>query len=219
MKRFQVSILSVAMTCFSIPVIGYAQQGHSHEGHNHAEHGDHDHSGEVLGFQLKDWKESHFEDAAKAEQHLQTLKKLGCEAEKSGHAGHIDIRYRAKEWKTMTAANHDLAHQWEGWLKEAGFDVFHGHQDASFSKGPESVEFRLVEWKTLHGEGNEKEQAAVIDILKKLGTEVKIDKHDGHSDIKYRAPIWIDIHVADHATSEKWTNWLRANGFETQHEH
>ncbi|WP_459555847.1 hypothetical protein [Lacunimicrobium album] len=217
MIRFQASFLSAILTCLTIPVVVQAQ-GHSHDDHNHSEHGDHNHSGETLGFQLADWKEAHFDDPAKAEQHFQTLKKLGCEVEKGGHAGHIDVRYRVKEWKTLNVASHDLAHQWEGWLKGAGFDVFHGHKDAAFSQGPEAVEFRLVTWKTIHSNGGN-EQAQIVDTLKKVGCEVKVDQHDGHTDIKYRSPVWTDIHLADHPTAEKWMGWLKANGFETQHEH
>ncbi len=218
MKPFPISILSLALACFVSPALAQAQHDHSHEGHQHAEHGDHNHDGETLGFQLTDWKDAHFEDAKKAEQHFQTLKKLGCEVEKDGHAGHVDVRYRAKEWKTLNLANHELAHQWESWLQGAGFDVSHGHTDPAFAKGPEAVEFRLVGWKQIHGQGGQEEKT-LIDTLKKVGCDVRVEQHAGHSDISYRAPIWRDIHLADHKTADQWMNWLKANGFETQHEH
>ncbi len=103
-------------------------QQHDHAGHDHASHGNHDHSGETIAFRLKETKELHFEDAAKAQQHVQTLKRLGCEVRQSGHAGHIDVIYRCTEWKTTEFTTHELAEQWDEWLKSSGFDVSHPHK-------------------------------------------------------------------------------------------
>jgi hypothetical protein len=217
MKAF-LGMLFVSLSMTSGQLMAQKTHDHSRAGHDHADHGDHDHGGEVIGYQLKDWKESHFDDAKKAEQHFQAVQKLGCEVKKDKHDGHIDVRYRCPEWKQMNVNNHQLADQWQGWLMAAGFDVSHGHTDPAFTSGPEVIEFRLVEWKNIHGNGSPQE-AALIATLKKMGCDVKQDQHNGHSDISYRSPVWRDLHFADHKAVEQWESWLKSNGFETKHEH
>ena len=92
-------------------------EGHSHEGHSHDGH---DHGKETIAFQLPQWKTMHFEDATKAKQHAEMVKKLGCEVKQGQHSGHIDLTYRCVEWSSMTVETHALAEQWIGWLKGSG---------------------------------------------------------------------------------------------------
>jgi hypothetical protein len=225
MRSYQYRCVPTATAIMAIAVWGInsgnAQDGHdhSHDGHNHTKASpvSHEHSKETLAFRLADWKQLHFDDSTKAQQHVETVTKLGCEVKQGNHAGHIDVGYRCAEWKSIELENHDLAQQWQGWLEAAGFDVSHGHLDNGFSEGPEVVKFRLTEWKSLHGEGTPGEQT-FIDTLKKVGCDVRVAEHKGHSDIRFRAPMWRDIHVADHAAANQWTEWFKANGFETSHE-
>ncbi len=74
------------------------------------------------------------------------------------------------------------------WLKGSGFDVSHGHTDPSLTQGNEVVEFRLMNWKAVHGKGGDQDKQ-LIDTLKKIGCEVVVSEHSGHSDIKFRAPV------------------------------
>ncbi len=193
-----------------------AQAGH--EGHDHEGH-DHDHGKETIAFQLPQWKTMHFDDAAKAKQHEAMVRKLGCEVKQGQHAGHIDLTYRCVEWKSMSVETHQLADQWSGWLKGSGFDVSHAHPDPAYAEGKEAVEFRLVSWKMVHGK-NKAEDKKLVDQLSSLGCEVVASEHAGHSDIKFRAPIWRDVHVVDHKTAEELGAWLKKNGFEVApHKH
>jgi len=171
-----------------------------------------------LAFHLPQWKSMHFEDAKKAAQHAATVKKLGCEVKQESHDGHTDVSYRAPVWKEMQVKDHKMAQQWAGWLSKSGFDVSHSHADASYAKGPEEVEFRMVSWKRMHGDGSANQQQ-LITTLKKLGVEVRIDKHGDHSDVAFRAPTWRDVHVADHDAADQLMGWLKQNGFETRHQH
>lgn len=221
MKMFK--SFGVALICTSLATVGgqaFAQADtHAHDDdHAGHAHGDHEHSGETLAFQLPQWKAMHFDDAAKATQHMETVKKLGCEVKQGNHAGHIDVSYRCPEWKTMAVKDHAMADQWSGWLKASGFDVSHSHSDPAFAEGPEAVEFRMVKWKQIHGNGSPQE-AQMLDQLKKVGAEVVVENHGNHSDIKFRAPTWRDVHFADHGTADQWMGWLKQNGFETRHEH
>ena len=82
---------------------------------------------ESVEFRLADWKTIHFDDSKKGTAHYDAVKKLGCEVKKEDHGGHLDVSYRCKDWKKMTVASHDAAHEWERWLKAAGFETKHKH--------------------------------------------------------------------------------------------
>ncbi len=82
---------------------------------------------EVVEYRLTDWKTMHFHDVNKGRQHIEAVKKLGCEVKQSNHGDHLDVSYRCKDWKKMTVASHDLAHKWEDWLKASGFETKHAH--------------------------------------------------------------------------------------------
>lgn len=203
------------------PQTGRVQQAGTNASRSQTEHShdDHVHGKETIAFQLAQWKTMHFEDAAKAKQHGDMVKKLGCEIKQGQHAGHIDVSYRCAEWRTLVVDTHELADQWTGWLKGSGFDVSHTHPDASYAEGNEVVEFRLVNWKSIHGSGGADEKE-LISRLKKLGCEVVVSPHAGHSDIKYRAPTWRDAHLTQHAAADDLGKWLKKYGFEVApHKH
>ena len=173
-----------------------------------------------MAFRLADWHEQHFEDAQKAAQHFQAIQKLGCEVKQTSHAGHVDIVYRCVDWKEMKVANHKLADQWSGWLKGSGFDIHHAHIDEAFQHGEETVQLRLIDWKTTHLTGEEiKEAKSFTASLENIGCAVKSHAHGDHADVTYRCPTWTTVHVADHAAAEQWQAWLKGHGFETKHAH
>lgn len=193
-----------------------ADDGHNHAGHNHARH---DHP-EVVAFRIAEWKEMHFDDAKRAQQHFEAVKGLGCEAKIDSHGSHTDVVYRCRDWKQMTVKNHEQSRQWERWLKASGFDVWHGHVDEQLAHGKEAVDFRLVKWKKLHFEsGQAAEQKQITTTLKLLGCQVKEDRHGKHTDVVFRVPVWSTIRVPDHAAADQWVRWLKDTGFETKHSH
>lgn len=91
--------------------------------------GSHAHAKQVwiVEFRLPQWRTMHFPTTEKAEQHLRTVKKLGCEATKHDHNGHVDVRYRCVKWKQMKLATDQEAHQWVHWLQRIGFQTVHEH--------------------------------------------------------------------------------------------
>ena len=208
--------------------LGVAQQvghkGHDHaagghEGHDHAghEHGSHSHGGETLAFFLPEWKSMHFDDAQQAAQHAAAVEKLGGEVKQDRHEGHSDVTYRVAKWREMKVKDHEMAQQWSKWLTNAGFDVSHSHVDPAYTKGPEVIEFRMLNWKRIHGNGSASEQQ-FVSALKKVGVEVRVDEHDGHTDIAYRAPTWRDVHAGDHSAADQLMGWLKQSGFDVHHE-
>ncbi|MCA9114925.1 MAG: hypothetical protein KDA79_07540 [Planctomycetaceae bacterium] len=203
----------------ALPAAAPAAPGHDHDHAGHSHEAGHDHP-EILAFRLTAAKEQHFDDAARAEQHLQLLQRIGARASLDRHAGHIDVIYSCPEWRQLTVKTHDGAVRWAAWLEAAGFDVWHGHIDERLLHGPEAVEFRQAEWKTLHFDGRRAaDRERIVTGLKQLGCEVREDRHGDHADVTFRCPIWSTIRVEDHATAERWLTWLEGAGFETRHTH
>ncbi len=198
----------------------YGQQAHNHshdhgEAHDHSH--DHSHSTETLAYRLMDWKEMPFSNSQVAQQHLDAVQSLGCEARMENNAGTVVVSYQCPEWKSMEIASHVLAEQWMAWLMASGFDCSHGHVDAAMLNGPEVVEFRLTEWQTLHA-GLDEVQPFVAS-LSKVGCEVQQTDHGDHVDIRFRSPVWRDIHLVDHQTAEGWIAFFESQQFEVIHEH
>ena len=199
------------------------------------------HAAEAIAYRLPKWNTMHFEDSVKAKQHLETVKKLGCEAKQDSHSGHIDVAYRASNWKSLEVANDKLAHQWEAWLKGAGFETLHGHDHGKHdhdghdhaghdhaghdhdghSHGPggaEVVAYRLPSWKTVHFK-KKAEMEEFVALMKGFGCEVRTESHSGHVDTTIRCPKWKNIELPNHKVAQSWQTWLAKNGFEVKHEH
>ncbi|QDV55382.1 hypothetical protein [Rosistilla oblonga] len=188
---------------------------------------------ESIAFCMPEWKEMHFDDGAKAQLHLAAVQKLGCEAKIDNHGSHIDVVYRSPKWKSLEVADDKLAHQWESWLKKAGFETLHGHaadhggddhaghegHDHSYTAGQiEEVNYRVSEWKTMHIETKE-QITELTAMLKGLGCELKISQHSGHADLSFRCQQWKHIEVGSHQVATTWEQWLVKMGFEVKHDH
>jgi len=195
---------------------------------------------ESIAYRLPEWKEMHFDDARKAEQHLAAVKKLGCETQLNSHNGHTDVVYRAVRWQSMEVANDKLAHQWQDWMNSSGFETLHGHSaDHGTGHDPhdghdhaghsheghnhdpgqaEEVSFVMQKWQTLHV--NDVSQAPEIAaILKGLGCEVRSENHDDHTDVFVRCQKWKHVELSSHRTAQIWEGWLKQQGFTVKHEH
>lgn len=193
---------------------------------------------ESIAYRLTATKEMHFDDARKAELHLATVRKLGCTARMDSHGGHTDVIYESSPWQSLEVANDELAHQWEDWLKKAGFETIHGHtadhdsgHDASDGHDHaghshaghghgdmEEVAYQLRQWKTIHIE-DERELTELVALLKGLGCEVRSEGHSDHTDLSIRCASWRHIEFDTHRAAASWEAWLKQNGFVTRHEH
>ena len=150
------------------------------------------------------------------------------------------MSYRSAKWQVMEVASDELAHQWEDWLKRAGFETVHGHaadhgaghsdhdghdhsghNHAGHNHGPgeaEEVSYALRDWKTIHSQ-NAAQMSEMVALMKGLGCEVRTEDHGGHTDVSIRCPQVKHIEVASHAAASGWQEWLQKNGFKTRHEH
>lgn len=186
----------------------------------------------TIAYRLVQPKTMHFEDAQKYAAHSEQVQKLGCEVSRGEHAGHGDVTYSCPKWKALTVANDELAHQWEDWLKGAGFETLHGHadeheghedahaQDHGHEHGEgehEEVTYQLANWITLNpqqpGEADE-----LIAIAKGLGCEVQESRQPAAINVSIRCATQRHIECPSHETAQFWQQWLTKTGFEAQHE-
>lgn len=200
---------------------------------------------ESIAYRLSESKQLHFDDASKAEQHLAAVKKLGCEASMNSRRGHTDVAYRSATWQVMEVANDKLAHQWEDWLKKAGFETIHGHSaghstehsaddghdhsghdhakhsHAGHNHAPgeaEQIAYQLPQWKTIHVK-DQQQVPELVALMKGLGCEVRSEMHGEHADLSIRCAAWKHIQFSSHQAAATWEEWLKSYGFATRHEH
>lgn len=140
---------------------------------------------ESIAYRLPETKEMHFDDARKAEQHLAAVRKLGCEARLDSHGGHTDVIYRSTRWHSMEVVTDELAHQWEDWMKKAGFETLHGHA-------------------AVHGDGHDDHAGHDHAGHDHAGHDHAGHSHAGHDhgpgeveEVSYRMDRWKNLHIED----------------------
>lgn len=173
-------------------------------------------SSKKVGFRLTDWKTIHSHSDADAQQQIATLTKLGCEVKAQQHDGHIDIRYRCVDWKTLKVATDQLVNQWTTWCEAKGMETVVVDPPATTQKP--TVRFRLIVKKTVHlHDADNADQ--VIGTLKMIGCQVSTNNHGNHIDATFSCPAWKTIELSSDAKAHTWQKWLDDSGFETQHTH
>jgi hypothetical protein len=78
------------------------------------------------------------------------------------------------------------------------------------------VVFHLPAEQTRHFE-NPNEAAEFSVLATALGCQIAQDGHGGHQDMVVRCPDKRWIEFADHATAHSWIEWLKSQGFATEH--
>ena len=177
-----------------------------------------EHGGEsTIAYRLVEDKTMHFDELQKASEHLEAVKKLGCEVAPAGHDGHNDVTYRCPKWKSLTVATDELAHQWEEWFQAAGFETLHGHNEAP-AQGAIAVHFMMPQSKHMHvnDPAQVKEFTA---IFTGLGCTVEQAQHSGHIDLTIKCPKWRNLVFDTHDEAHAVQKWLDQQGFKTQHNH
>ena len=89
---------------------------------------------------------------------------------------------------------------------------------AEAADSPQSIAFRLTEWKSLHFD-DEQEAKRQLQLLKKIGCESELKPHTDHTDLRFRASRWSKITLETHEAADEWEKWLKTFGFETLHGH
>jgi hypothetical protein len=88
----------------------------------------------------------------------------------------------------------------------------------TLAQAAEIVRYQLPLWKVKHLHDTTKADT-ISTTLKKLGCELKQEKHDGHIDLRYRCPEWRELKLDSHAEADKWEKWLKEFDFKTEHRH
>jgi hypothetical protein len=192
------------------------------------------HTESTIAYRLPENKTLHFDNLQKASEHLEAVKKLGCEVDPSTHEGHNDVTYRCPKWKSLTLATDEIAHQWEEWFEAAGFETLHGHTEDEHAEHEEvhagehahaegehgeeheEVEFRLADWQILPAQEGI-DSTELLAIVKALGCEVQAPQQP-NAQLSIRCTGWKHLELHSHEQAELWQKWLAKAGFETKHE-
>lgn len=178
----------------------------------------------IVGFRMQNWKANHIHDASVAATQADTLRKLGCEVKTAQHDGHNDVQFRTVYWKSLALDTPEQVKQWKTWLEATGFDVIYGRPASSQvgqtadGKPLEVVKYRLTEWRSQHIH-KPAEVGQLTTLYRSLACEIENLDHDGHTDLRYRCPQWMEIDLPSHQAAHKWQEFLNNAGFETTHEH
>jgi hypothetical protein len=184
-------------------------------------------SASTIAFRLGKWKSMHFDNAELAKQHLATVKQIGCEARQEKHGGHIDVTYRCAAWRPLVVGSEELAHQWESWLQDSGFETLHGHSaadepahlhDDHQHAHHEQVAYRLARKISKHFD-SEEEASQFATVMQALGCEVTKSDRDERHDVSFQCSDWMLARFSSHDAAHGWESWLKENGFETRHTH
>ena len=88
----------------------------------------------------------------------------------------------------------------------------------TLASGAEIVRYQCKDWKAKHIHDTKKSET-IAKTLKQLKCEVKKEQHNGHIDLKYRCPKWMELKLKTHEEAHKWEKWLKEFGFTTEHKH
>ena len=81
----------------------------------------------TVQFRLTEMQRAHLHD----ETHVQSLSTLyemiGCQVNTASHNGHTDLTVRCPDWITIGLPNCKMAHQWQAFLNQNGFETHHSH--------------------------------------------------------------------------------------------
>lgn len=169
-----------------------------------------------IGFRLTEWKTIHAQSVGQADQEVAALKKIGCEVTSNDHGGHVDIKYRCPQWKSMKVPTETLAKQWSSWCTAKGMETVEMNPPAN-TKYP-TVEYRLPVPQTVHLH-NSDQATQIITTLKLIGCQVSTNDHGNHLDTTFSCPQWSTIALPSEESAHSWQSWLDESGFETRHQH
>ncbi|QDT04449.1 hypothetical protein K227x_28400 [Rubripirellula lacrimiformis] len=167
---------------------------------------------EYLAFRLPLWKTSHFDDAAQAEKQIARLAKFGCETKQDQN----NVSYRCTNWCSIQGESPRQSQRWGQWLTTLGFEISHVEIDEAFTRGNEVIEFRMPDWKSIQSDRS-RQQQQFVDYLRRLGVEVEVQKHQHHSEIRYRAPTWRNLRFGNQDSADQTRAWLKQQGFEARY--
>jgi len=207
--KITIAVVAICSVCFASPLITQSIAQDIPATHASA-------PVKKLGFRLTQWKTIHTTSSGQAQEEVETLKKIGCEAVSENHGNHIDVRYQCPEWRSVKLASDQLVAQWAAWCEAKGMETVIIQPPAT-TKRP-TVQFRLTTPRTVHLH-NKVEGDQIINTLNLVGCSVSTNSHGDHMDATYSCSEWRTIELPSEDVAHSWQNWFRESGFETQHTH
>ena len=89
---------------------------------------------------------------------------------------------------------------------------------STFAMADEIVRYQLTQWKAKHIHDAKKAETS-MQTLEKIGSELNINQHNGHIDVKYRCVKWHEMKLGSHEDAHKWEKWLQEFNFKTEQKH
>lgn len=89
-------------------------------------------------------------------------------------------------------------------------------QVAYAAESPQSIAFRLIEWKSLEFDSTA-EATQQLETLRQLGCEARLKQKPEQISVQYRAPRWMKVTLDTKELADEWERWLKTAGFETLH--
>ena len=81
----------------------------------------------TVKFKLAAARSVHLHDPKQAAQIINTLNLVGCQVTTQMHDGHTDATFSCPEWRTIELETEELAHSWQKWFNDSGFETQHTH--------------------------------------------------------------------------------------------
>ncbi len=174
------------------------------------------HGAKRIGFRAAVWRTLHIHDVTEAHTTLEVLKKIGCDVAQNQHNGHLDVRFLCKQWKSLPVPSDMELAKWQSWLTDKGLEtvVLNPSDEMNVSR----VRFRLSSMQSTHIHDAARVKS-LTELYQMIGCDVRTHEHNGHTDITVRCPQWVTIGLINCQQAHQWQDWLKQNGFETQHEH
>ncbi len=83
--------------------------------------------GPTVRYRMPTTKKLHIHDPDKAKEMVMTLQLIGVYVSTSNHGNHIDASVHCPQWKTIELTSDEIAHKWQKWLNDNGFETQHTH--------------------------------------------------------------------------------------------
>jgi len=81
----------------------------------------------TVRYRLTEPRTVHLHNQAEGAQIINTLELVGCSVATSQHGDHMDATFSCPEWLTIELQTEAIAHSWQNWFRESGFETQHTH--------------------------------------------------------------------------------------------
>jgi len=81
----------------------------------------------TVSFRLTQTRNEHMHNPVDGAKIVNTLKLVGCQVATKDHNGHTDVTFSCPNWITIELPSERVAHAWQKWFNDSGFETQHKH--------------------------------------------------------------------------------------------